>query len=377
MRWPDRVVNRDEARRRFGDRLDRLVPWLLEADPLADAVVADLAELPDRGHAVIGRMLAGDLPTDAPDSVRALAAALVRVPMWVDWERIERAGRLLFRAGPLGGLVLGAGSLVAGYCAPAGNKPLVLTGALTGTRTAFRLAETGRFVVAVCEPSGLRRHGAGLAAATRVRLMHARVRWLVQRSGRWDEAAWGAPINQHDMVATHLLFSMRFVDGLRRLGLGIDEELCADWLHLWRLVSHRMGVVDDLLPTTEHEAQRLTDLIHLTQAPPDDDARRLVASLLSPQSGRPQRLPASVPHGLCRFLLGDTVGDQLGLVREPWMRGLSAVRGVVRPVDALVRRVRPLEERAMAWGRAHWETAIAEGAAGRPVAFRPTESLAG
>ena len=44
---------------------------------------------------------------------------------------------------------------------------------------------------------------------------------MILRSGRWDAERWGAPINQHDMAGTQLLFSLAVLEGLRTLGFRI------------------------------------------------------------------------------------------------------------------------------------------------------------
>src|SRR5262249_51979302 len=160
---------------------------------------------------------------DAPEALRALFAELDRVPAWVDWPTLDAGGELLMRAGPFGGMVLGAGSLVLGYASPGGNKPLVFSGRLT-EQAPRRLDETSRFVQAVCRPGGMQRSGDGFKITVKVRLMHAEVRRMILRSGRWDDARWGAPLNQHDMAATTLLFSLVVLEGLRSLGLVIGRE---------------------------------------------------------------------------------------------------------------------------------------------------------
>ena len=60
----------------------------------------------------------------------------------------------------LGGLVLSLRSLMGGYTAPVGNKPLAFSGRLR-ERAPRRVAETARFVTAVCAPAGMRRGAPG------------------------------------------------------------------------------------------------------------------------------------------------------------------------------------------------------------------------
>ncbi len=180
---PSRAVNLAQARARHGDLVDRFLPSLLRSDPLADAVATDFAELGrTRARTLLDQALSGgiDAATGAPASLRALFEQLDHVPVWVDWRAIDRAADVLFRTGLFGGTVLGAKSLVTGYCSPGGNKPLVLTGQLEKReRIGYRLAETSRFVVDVCDRGGMRRFGPGFASTVRVRIMHATVRHLI------------------------------------------------------------------------------------------------------------------------------------------------------------------------------------------------------
>ena len=117
--------------------------------------------------------------------MREFIEETARVPAWVDWPTIDHAGDVLHRAGVLGGLVLGAMSLPFGYASPGGNKPLVLSGRLT-EQAPRRLSETSRFVQAVCRPRGVRPGADGFKITLKVRLMHAHVRAMLLRSGRWD-----------------------------------------------------------------------------------------------------------------------------------------------------------------------------------------------
>src|SRR4051812_48156390 len=90
-----RFINLAAARAEFGDRVDRLGLALHEGDPLADAAVDALADVPsaDR-HALLDRALDHGITAvpDAPAALLALFAQLDRVPFWVDFERADRGG---------------------------------------------------------------------------------------------------------------------------------------------------------------------------------------------------------------------------------------------------------------------------------------------
>ena len=387
---PSRVVQVAAARAKYGDLVDRFLPSLLRSDPLADAVAHDFATLGRaESRALLDRALAEGIRAvpQAPPSLRALFEQLDHVPVWVDWPAIERASDVLFRTGFFGGTVLGAKSLVTGYCSPGGNKPLVFTGQLQRReRAGYRLAETCRFVVDVCERGGMRRFGSGFASTVRVRIMHATVRRLIHESGRFDTAAWGQPINQHDMVATTLLFSQAFLEGVRAFGFTITPDEADDFLHLWRYNGWVIGVEPELLPTNEAQANRLADLIDLTQGKPDDDARALVRAFVeSPlqtagreaQAQLMAKRQVTLGYGFTRSLLGDTMADDLALPRNAARFIVPSVHKVLSRMEHVGRRVPGYDARLIRSGRQYWDRTIELGLAGRMAQFMPPVELEG
>jgi hypothetical protein len=372
---PHRVANLHLARERYGDLVDRFAPWFWRTDPLADGAVEALER--DAAWAVVDRAIRDgiDGTRQAPDALRALFDEVDTVPLWVDRERVARAGPILFRAGAIGPIVLGARSLIAGYCSPAGNKPLVMTGRLGTSHQGARLAETGRFVSAVCSPGGLERHGEGFALCVKVRLMHAKVRWLIRRQGGWSTEAWGEPINQHDMVATSMLFSQVFVDGLRRFGLQVSADEGADWMHLWRWASVLLGTEASIVPATEEEAERLVDLIKVTQEPPDEDSRRLARAILDTPDVARWPGGARLAEGFCRALIGEDLADGLHLARTPYRHAVRMASLVVAPVDRVRARSRVVEGWLVRFGERYWADAIDRSAGGEPLKFVPPAAV--
>lgn len=382
---PTRYTNLDVARARFGDRVDRLAPYLLRADPLADEAVEAMAALgPGGGFELLERVLArgiSDVP-EAPAALRAFFIEGARVPAWVDWATVDRGGDVLLRAGILGGLVLGAMSLPLGYASPGGNKPLVMSGRLT-EQAPRRLSETSRFVQAVCQPRGMRPGGDGFKITLKVRIMHAHVRRMLRRSGRWEAQKWGAPINQHDMAATTLLFSLVVLEGLRRFGFEIEHREAERYMHLWRYVGFLSGVDPELLPASQLEGFALAELIDATQGPPDDDSRALVRALMdSPlaaartrQEKRSAPVRARVARGLLRGLVGADLAEKLGVGPTPWENVMRVLRTAAIVGDRAARVSPSLRRRQIESGGRYWESVVRLGLSGGPYDFRPQEEL--
>ncbi len=384
MSLPRRAIQVDLARARFGAKADVLLAQLNESDALADAVVEDFAARRGSWSQLDRALKEGiDSVPDAPPSLRALFAQLDHVPSWVDWDRVERAGQLLFRTSMAGGATLGAKSLCYGYCSPAGNKPLAFTGQLDGPAVGRRLAETGRFVTATCTPGGLRRFGDGFMATVKVRLMHAQVRRLLQQAPEWHSDLWGIPINQHDTVATSLLFSAVFLEGVRQFGFWVTRREAEDYLHLWKYSGYLIGAPPQLLPDTEHEAQTLADIITLTQGPPDEDSRRLVQSLIqSPVTQAPTaeekakaQIHVDLGYGFCRTLLGDDLCDELELRPTAWRWAIPTARVVVGAFEPLRRIVPRVDDAYVRLGQRYWANTLKVGLAGQPARFAPPKAL--
>lgn len=383
---PERYVNLEAARARFGDRVDRQIPYFFRIDEPAARLVEVMEELPGgKGWAMFQRALSEgiDAVPGAPEAYRAFFAQVEDVPPWVDWMDLDRAGEVLFRAGPLGGMALGAGALVQGYLSPAGNKPLVFAGRLE-EQAARRLNETSGFVRAVCLPGGMRRGAEGFQTTLKVRVMHAKVQRLILRSGRWDERRWGAPINQRDIVGTMLLFSAFTLRCLLQLGVSITPDDAERYHQLWRYVTLLIGGDPALVPASFYDEVRLGELIQMTEGDPDDDSRALVKALLnspltaanSPIEIRRARLQHDLGTGLVRSFHGEETAEKLGLPRTPWRHAAAVLRGITTASE-VVRQRSPAVHRAMvANGRRYWDRVIEIGLAGATAEFRPPEALA-
>jgi hypothetical protein len=374
--FPARFVRVEEARARFGDRVDRLGAFLTRVDPLADAVVADIESMKGgfRLFEEISRVGIARAP-QAPDSFRAFFESVERPPLWVDWNVVDGGGEVLLRAGVLGGLVLGLKSLVLGYTSPAGNKPLVFSGRLQ-EQASRRVNETAKFVQATITPGAMRPHREGWRITLKVRLMHAHVRGMILKTGRWDDA-WGLPINQHDMLGTSLLFSIAVLQGLRTLGIRIPPETADAYMQLWRWSGWLIGMDPELLVSTEAEGERLVDLISATQAEPDEDSRKLTRALLDApllmakdkrDLARARRL-VRFSVAVCRELIGDLRADALQLPETTWRYSLPVVRRLVSSVELVRERV-PFGDVPAVWaGTRYWDRVIEVGLAGATAEF--------
>jgi ER-bound oxygenase mpaB/B'/Rubber oxygenase, catalytic domain len=258
------------------------VPRLFEGDPLADAVIQEVyfKQGIKAANALVEAILENGITAtpDAPACLQALFAEVDVVPAWVDAEKLAIGARFCQRSGSLGLIVLRNYCLMGGYESSAINKPLIATGALK-KGAAKRMAETVEFWVNATGDNALQRNEIGFKNTIKVRLMHAFARVSVQREPTWDTQAWGVPINQWDMVATNLGFSLAFMDGLRSLGFQPSPEEVLGLLHFWKYIGHLLGISPAYLP--DDELQAITELYKwtITQPPADPDTQLLAWAL--------------------------------------------------------------------------------------------------
>ncbi|MFO0612507.1 MAG: oxygenase MpaB family protein [Polyangiaceae bacterium] len=380
---PKRFENLQAARATFGPQVDRVGAMLSRMDPLADAVVEAFAHMPPgAGMKLLDDALRSGIGavSGAPPELRELFREIDDVPAWVDQRALDRGGELLYRSGWFGGLVLGL-SLLYGYASPGGNKPLVYSGRLK-EQAGRRLAETSRFVQATTAPGGLERFSPGFAITIKVRLVHAQVRRMILASGRWDSATWGAPINQHDMAGTTLLFSFAPIESLRALGFIVEEEEEHLFMQLWRYSGYLMGVRQEILPTSFLDAARLKDIIRATEGIPDDDARRLTAALFAagprskgrtPEERRRSVRQAELGEGLVRAVMGDELSDHLGIPKTRYRFAIHPIRAMVSRLERSRLVKRALRTTMIRSGEGYWRLAVSN--AEHAIFAIPTELL--
>jgi hypothetical protein len=243
------------------------------------------------------------------------------VPHWVDYDSIQRGMDVFLAYLPAAGCALFYRSLVGGFSIPKIARVLVATrylvpggGGSSGggddgsnsagiandvrverdrRRSEERLIDTGGFLACCFAPppppcadgdgredpmvassASLRPGGRGWEAALRVRVLHAKVRRSLLLRGAnapssWDVDANGVPINQEDMAATLLAFSVNVLIGIEiAAGRPLNGRDQRDYLALWRYLGWLLGVPDGLGGRRGGMGRRCAD-----DAADDDDVR--------------------------------------------------------------------------------------------------------
>ena len=361
---------------------------LMQGDPLDDAL-ADWAQ--DIGfmqaRALLDKVLDEGIEAvpEAPAFLKDLFAHLDAEPAWLDWELLELGQRAIVRTGIVGTLIMRDMALMGGYGNSAINKPLVFTGALADG-AARRTSETRAFAVEATRPGSLGRYGKGFKTTIWVRFLHAVLRRRIRSHPDWRDNEWGIPINQGDMLATNLAFSVVYLTGMRALGFRYRRREREGIIHLWRYLGYLMGINEDILVTNERDGLRIIYTLLISQPEADDDTRTLAHALMNEPyevmgTGRFARLRAEIEvrvhNGVSHFFLGGDAYNNLGL---PKNRRWTWVPLAIFPIVTVTETIRQLlpngnvifAKLGVAW-RDRWIKSLLRNQA---AGFKPVETLA-
>ncbi|WP_146209959.1 oxygenase MpaB family protein [Vitiosangium sp. GDMCC 1.1324] len=256
-----------------------------------------------------------------PVPLRGYFEQSARMPSWADRELIREGQAVFSRCGSLSVVALVCASLPTCYAGAQGVQVLHLTARLE-TDTKRRIVETAQMVVDVMGEGGLEPDGWGIRDAQKVRLMHAAVRHLIRRSGRWNPE-WGQPINQEDMAGTLLTFSVVTIRALAKLGYTLSAREAQAYYHAWRVVGYIMGVDERLLPESLEDGERLADTIFGRVFCASAEGKAMTQALIEQVE---HIIPGNLFDGLCRtlirYLMGDPAADLIAVPPADWTRAL-------------------------------------------------------
>lgn len=277
-------------------------------------------------------------------------------PDWFDAKLAEK-GAIAYRRYPLTLVwLLRNVALMAGYSIPALSLPLIKTGALVHDALA-RLYRTYGYMMAVSEhpkvtddETVLAVGGEAWRQTIRVRQLHSLIRKGLVKDG-WNTGYWAQPVNQSDMIATHLQFSLLISRGLKWLGARITEEEAEGIMHLWRLATWWMGVDLERIPKTEEASWEwlyhylsVQKLDYEVGRPLAKALHDLPSEIMGEANWRGHAVEL-VNASVTRTFVGDDVGDGLKLPKLPLRQGILISAPLLFGIDT-ARRLHPkLEER--------------------------------
>lgn len=322
--WPTARGRRSGLELQFGEtRAGLLQRALTTGDPLADAVVAAIHQ--------DGRALRGQLDQGVREGLSSLeaphaaVAALLRsaetLPDYATDELLDHGSLPFFSMPPAVHMVsLSAGALIRVYQSPSIANVLTTTGRLIDGADR-RIRETGKWVSTVMLPGSLRPGAAGYVATLQVRMLHAHMRHLARTRG-FDEAAFGAPINQVDLARTWMDFTVTSFRAEQIMGLATTTAEAAGMYRYWWVVAHLLGIEPELVEglETDEQALRVDGMLQAVTGPLIPESSVLaeatlgsISDLLHEAMNVPTSMGTAALHNLARRFHPTHLSDELGL----------------------------------------------------------------
>ena len=310
----------EKARAVAPDIADKYVAHTLIGDPLAEAMTEDLAEFSsEESRRLIEAAMTQEgeeALRDAPDSLRKFFKDAETPPEWLEYAAFAPGVRMFHRNSQviLGAFV--AGVLIEGFTTNIA-KSFFITGRVRdqGVR---RLGQNNRHMMEIFFPGGLYRHGDGWKLSVRIRIVHARLRYLLNNSEDWDAEAWGAPISAAHLGYALSAFSARLLLHMKTLGAEYNDEEYASFMAVWRYSGYLMGIPQTILFRDAEEALKLYD-VGLICEPSSQiesvvmahslvNSAPLIAGMVEPQA---RRSLARYVYRVSRGLIGNETADAL------------------------------------------------------------------
>ena len=317
-------------------------------DPLAEAVVADLHAL---GQQESSRLIEAGMVGDeeairnAPRSVREFFAACAEPPDWVDIPSFLPGCRMFHRntrlvlAGMVGGV------LVEGFATNIA-KSFFLTGRLRdqGVR---RLKQNNRHMLEIFMPGGMEKHADGWTHSIRVRLVHAKLRYLLADSDDWDSEELGIPLSAAHLGFAISSFSARLLKHLKSLGGSFDEEERKSFMAVWRYSGYLMGIPETILYRDEEEALEIFRIGRICEPPLSMESIVMASSLINSaplfagldDRDERRRLAGYIAQ-VSRALIGNELADELMYPESPTLGFLWKFR-LLNRIEAMKNKLTP------------------------------------
>ena len=330
------------AREQHPELAEAYIRYTTVGDPLADAVVEDLSDLPpNEVHAVLSRALDDPAELDgAPDSLKAFIGEANDIPDWFDSGRARVASRAFLRNSDIVLAALVGGSIVEGF-ATLISKSFRIRGRVTqsGVR---RLKQNGMQLVEQYLPGGMDPGGDGWRLTLRVRLVHAQSRRLLDQSDEWNHEKYGTPLSAAHILLAGAAFSGRLMQHTAALGGDFTQEERDAYVHVWKYTGLLIGIPEPLLFEDEASAVLAFKVGAMCEPPADYDAIIMANSIVNSApvivgitDPAERRKTARVITQACRELIGNELADTFLFPTRrrkvlPWMRFKNRSRRVVR-----------------------------------------------
>ncbi|MGC4933601.1 oxygenase MpaB family protein [Gordonia sp. DT30] len=317
-------------------------------DPEADAVIADMIEHHD--VPAINKALKGwvfndqPVPRSLPSNLRDFLEDARTLPAWTDKRKLAASFTFVKKQDTLISVLYAFASGMMATVIP--NEARAVYYSRGGSPLYFkdRIAKTAKLGYDIGTVNAYDPGGEMIVTCVKTRMIHSAVRHLLPQAPHWP--AHVTPISQEDLMVTWHSLPTTIMQKMVEWKIPIPKNESDGYLHSWQLCGHFLGIGDEYLPASWHQAdsqaaQALTPVLG-----PTPEGTVLAEQLL--ELGHDldlSLLSKPILGAFTRFIMGDKLADWIQVPREPvWSPLLEAawspfvqirsgVLGVVPPAE--------------------------------------------
>ncbi|MFI8306348.1 oxygenase MpaB family protein [Streptomyces sp. NPDC085927] len=292
-----------------------------------DEIDAIIAEVIERGQVprvndLLRNWLRNDqpLPAGLPGDLRDWMEEARRLPSWADTGKLQDAVGFTRKKGLYTGILYGLGSGLLSTAIPREARAVYYSKG--GADMKDRVAKTAKLGYDVGDLYAYKPQGSMIATSVRTRLVHAAVRHLLPQSPGWSRTSGGQtiPISQADMMVTWHSLPTYVMGTLKKWKVPMTATEREGFLHVWQVTAHMLGIRDEYIPATWAEADSQSKQVLDPIIANTSEGEALTDAILEIVAEVDAGLTEPLINAFSRYIVGDSVGDKIGLDREPLLQ---------------------------------------------------------
>ncbi|MGH3720967.1 MAG: oxygenase MpaB family protein [Pseudonocardiaceae bacterium] len=297
-----------------------------QGDPVADAVVTELLDSGqvENVNKLFRAFATADegVPAGASPILRDYLESTRKFPDWVDKTKLADTDEFFKHHKTPAAAVQATAGLVGTYLSPMGAKTLHSAHKLD--RPARRLSQSTRLFMGMGDNDAFGPKSKLLPTCQKVRLVHAAIRQLHLRSGKWDVEGDGMPVSLLYTAGAMLVFSVGTLDAMARIGVATTKREQEGYFYAWRIIAHWLGIPDDVTDMNVTEGHALWDSARDHEWAPSEAGAILTEGCIELyESYMPPGMKGAVPAFL-RQALSDKYADMVKVPKSAYDLGAKA-----------------------------------------------------
>lgn len=257
------------------------------------------------------------VPSALPTELRSYLNDAMKLPSWASMTKLRIAANFQRRVDGYLFFIYGVGGGIMSTVIPREARSVYWSKG--GADMQDRAAKTFAFGYDHTNYDAFEWTGEFKVTANKTRMVHAAVRHLLPQSPHWQASGHDEtiPISNGDILVTFHSTGTFAHKMMKQWGVRMSATEEDAFLHAWQVALHYLGVKDEYIPATWDQAHAQAAEVLEPKLAWTPEGQELAEVLLGLTAQIDGGLTRGFLNEFVRYMLGDEVGDWLGLFRDP------------------------------------------------------------